>query len=181
MNVSRVIVHENFNSVNLKNDFALVFLDYNVTLSPHIDTVCLPEQGVEYDPRYCFVTGWGKDEFGQEGEFQNILKKVSLPVMADNTCQQRMRTTRLGDYFVLDSSFLCAGGDKSGNDACKGDGGSPLVCRHKTDVSTYFQVGIVAWGIGCGTEGIPGVYADVTQATPWIRQQLSYYSPIYVL
>jgi secreted trypsin-like serine protease len=32
---------------------------------------------------------------------------------------------------------------------------------------TYVQVGIVAWGIGCG-EQIPGVYANVSQALCFI-------------
>ena len=175
MSVSRVVTHQLFNSANLRNDFALLFLDRNVTLSPHIDTICLPQQGAQYDPRFCFVSGWGKDRFGKEGKYQNILKKVPLPVMNDHTCQSRLRSTRLGRHFVLDSSFLCAGGDESGDDSCKGDGGSPLVCRDKTDISVYYQVGIVAWGIGCGTKGIPGVYADVVRATPWINTQLRIY------
>merc|ERR1712147_591957 len=33
--------------------------------------------------------------------------------------------------------------------------------------------GIVAWGIGCGENGVPGVYADVSKATCWIDQQIS--------
>lgn len=32
---------------------------------------------------------------------------------------------------------------------------------------TFVQVGIVAWGIGCG-EQIPGVYANVSQALCFI-------------
>ena len=30
---------------------------------------------------------------------------------------------------------------------------------------------MVAWGIGCGTAGIPGVYADVPHAYDWIVQE----------
>merc|ERR1712111_9276 len=48
------------------------------------------------------------------------------------------------------------------------DGGSPLVCPSKYDPNTYIQAGIVAWGIGCGENGTPGVYADVSKATCWI-------------
>merc|ERR1712232_758649 len=33
--------------------------------------------------------------------------------------------------------------------------------------------GIVAWGIGCGEDGTPGVYADVSQATCWIDQAIT--------
>ena len=49
-----------------------------------------------------------------------------------------------------------------------GDGGGPLVCpRANSLVESYVQVGIVAWGVGCG-EAIPGVYANVSQALCFI-------------
>merc|ERR1712119_131696 len=72
----------------------------------------------------------------------------------------------------LHDSFVCAGG-VNGKDTCKGDGGSPLVCPSKYDPYTYIQAGIVAWGIGCGEDGTPGVYADVSQATCWIDQAIT--------
>merc|ERR1712133_347380 len=58
-------------------------------------------------------------------------------------------------------------------DTCKGDGGSPLVCPSKYDPNTYVQTGIVAWGIGCGENGTPGVYADVSKASCWIDSVVS--------
>jgi len=48
-----------------------------------------------------------------------------------------------------------------------GDGGGPLVCPKTGADGIYVQVGIVAWGIGCG-EQIPGVYANVSQALCFI-------------
>merc|ERR1712066_400209 len=64
-------------------------------------------------------------------------------------------------------------GGVNGKDTCKGDGGSPLVCPSQYDPNTYIQAGIVAWGIGCGEDGTPGVYADVSQATCWIDQAIT--------
>merc|ERR1711874_341010 len=37
----------------------------------------------------------------------------------------------------------------------------------------YVQAGIVAWGVGCGETGTPGVYADVSQAVCWIDYIMS--------
>ena len=58
----------------------------------------------------------------------------------------------------------------------QGDGGSPLVCPMINDRSRYVQVGIVSWGIGCGENDIPGVYADVTTARAWIDQTMQSYN-----
>lgn len=55
---------------------------------------------------------------GKEGRYQVILKRVELPIVQHNTCQDIMRTTRLGKFFVLDRSFICAGGEQ-GKDTCK--------------------------------------------------------------
>jgi len=63
------------------------------------------------------VTGWGKDAFGSNGMYQSILKEVDVPVVSSANCQTALRGTRLGSAFVLDNSFMCAGGE-AGKDAC---------------------------------------------------------------
>jgi len=120
---------------------------------------------------------------GKPGEYQVKLKKVPLDLVPQEDCETKLRATRLGRFFNLDKSFTCAGG-KIGKDTCTGDGGGPLVCPTPTG-DTYIQVsltqkvqsgylmisisqvGIVAWGVGCGDE-IPGVYANVSQALCFI-------------
>jgi kallikrein len=52
----------------------------------------------------------------------------------------------------------------------QGDGGSPLVCKD-TNSQQYIQVGIVAWGIGCGPN-LPAAYVNVPLVTPWILKKL---------
>lgn len=106
------------------------------------------------------------------GKYQNILRKVALPLVDNASCQSALRSTRLGPYFRLHESFLCAGGELS-RDTCKGDGGGPLMCRLLT--GAYVQIGIVAWGISCGEQGVPAVYANVAQHRAWINTQLASY------
>ena len=56
---------------------------------------------------------------GRDGSYQEILKGVELDIVDEDDCQKQLRTTRLGEDFILDRSFLCAGG-KPNKDACKG-------------------------------------------------------------
>merc|ERR1711902_47713 len=112
-------------------------------LDQHIDTACLPAADESFDGTSCFATGWGKDQFGAAGEYQVVLKEIDLPVVSNGVCQDKLRSTRLGQKFKLHDSFLCAGGVA----------GSPLVCPSKYDPNTYTQAGTVAWGIGCGENG----------------------------
>ncbi|XP_040570521.1 phenoloxidase-activating factor 2 [Lepeophtheirus salmonis] len=179
--VEDVKIHPQFNPKNLKNDFALLFMEEDFKLAPHIDTICLPDNldGIgSYDKNDCFATGWGKDKFGKLGEYQVIMKQVQMDMVNSNECENKLRRTRLGEDFKLDRSFVCAGGEKD-RDTCKGDGGGPLVCPlHKegnndgygvVQEPKYVQAGIIAWGIDCGVEGNPGVYANVADGLCFIH------------
>jgi len=164
-----ISIHPAFDSKNLQNDFALIHLEEEFQLTNHINTMCLPDPDLvedSYDTENCFATGWGKDKFGSDGEYQVILKQVQMDVTDHDECEDKFQKSRLGRRFELDHSFLCAGG-QSGKDTCKGDGGGPLVCPSKSNIGQYEQAGIVAWGLGCGSE-TPGVYADVSKALRFI-------------
>merc|ERR1719187_2203004 len=180
-NVKEVVLHPEFNKGNLVNTIAILFLEEEFVLADHIDTICLPDYKDYYaDSSECFVKGWGKDHFGADAEYQVVLKEVSLPVVPRDQCVDWLRATRLGKRFKLDQSFVCAGGE-AGKDACRGDGGGPLVCPKKDDPQHYVQVGIVAWGIGCGEENVPGVYTNVAEHACWIDWVLACHDDKYTL
>ncbi|XP_063632197.1 phenoloxidase-activating factor 2-like [Cydia splendana] len=169
--VKEVVVHKDFNKGNLFYDIGLLFLASPVDAAPNIGVACLPSPGVRaVGGKRCLASGWGKDHFGKEGRYQVILKRVEVPVVDRARCQQELRKTRLGKYFELHSSFMCAGGE-AGADTCKGDGGSPLVCPSEYEKDRYIQHGIVAWGIGCGDQ-TPAVYVDVGHLRSWIDDKV---------
>ncbi|CAG9574876.1 unnamed protein product [Danaus chrysippus] len=180
--VAKVKVHKDYNKHTQFYDVALLFLSAPMQLAPNVGLVCLPaERQLPRPGTNCFATGWGKDQFGKDGKYQVILKKRELPIVDRSTCQKALRKTRLGGLFELHSSFMCAGGE--GQDTCTGDGGSPLVCPVEYEKDRYEQVGIVSWGIGCGEDGTPGVYADVSKMRAWIDDKIvaeGYEPRIYV-
>ncbi|XP_052745609.1 phenoloxidase-activating factor 2 isoform X2 [Bicyclus anynana] len=126
--VASIQIHKDFNKGNLFYDIAVLFLTQPMDLAPNVQLACLPppRERVPGGTR-CLASGWGKDKFGKEGHYQVILKKIEVPVVERRQCQTALRKTRLGHFFELHSSFMCAGGEP-GQDTCKGDGGSPLVC-----------------------------------------------------
>uniref|UniRef100_A0A2M3ZE80 Putative secreted serine protease n=1 Tax=Anopheles braziliensis TaxID=58242 RepID=A0A2M3ZE80_9DIPT len=170
--VVEVVVHPEYYKGGLHNDVALLFLDSPFQPNEGIQPVCLPPQDAKFDHQTCFASGWGKDVYGKAGTYQVILKKIDLPVVPNDQCQSALRTTRLGAKFTLHKSFICAGG-VPGKDTCKGDGGSPLVCPIPNKQHQYYQTGVVAWGIGCGENGIPGVYGNVAKFRNWIDQHMT--------
>ncbi|XP_048511303.1 phenoloxidase-activating factor 2 [Athalia rosae] len=169
--VQKMSIHPEFNVTNLQNDVAVIRLAMTVPVatSPGISTIC-PPTSVPAAGTRCWVSGWGQNAFGPSGAYQNIMKEVDVPILDQNDCEARLRGTRLGQFFTLSrSSFICAGGEAN-KDACTGDGGSPLVCQ----VGGRWQVvGLVAWGIGCATAGVPGVYVNIPNYLAWIMQQIA--------
>ncbi|XP_033330848.2 uncharacterized protein LOC117222924 isoform X3 [Megalopta genalis] len=166
--VANIVVHPEFYAGTLYNDIAILRIDHEVDFlkNPHISPACLPDKRDDFVKSRCWTTGWGKDAFGDFGKYQNILKEVDVPVVNNQICEHQMRRTRLGPGFNLHPGFICAGGEE-GKDACKGDGGGPMVCERQ---GRWQLAGIVSWGIGCGQAGVPGVYSRVSHYLDWIRQ-----------
>lgn len=167
-NLIEIVHHPQYYGGALYNDAALLILDKPMESSKtnSINSICLPPDEV-IDSGRCLVAGWGK---GSEEDGIPILKKVEVPLLNFNRCQNLLRKTRLGASFDLHNSFMCAGGEKD-RDACKGDGGSPLMCTLPSS-NRYYHAGIVSWGIGCGQEDVPGVYASTTKMKNWILEEL---------
>ncbi|CAL4097258.1 unnamed protein product [Meganyctiphanes norvegica] len=170
INVENILFHPSFDPRTLKYNVALLILQREAVLSETALPVCLPDPGQVFHMSSCVVNGWGKDVFGENGRYQRIMKKVTLPAIKNSECQKMLRKTRLGRNYNLHNSFNCAGG--RGHNACEGDGGSPLVCPNPKSPHQYVQVGVVSGGVGCGIVGNPGIYASVPQTVNWITQTI---------
>ncbi|TDG42752.1 hypothetical protein AWZ03_010830 [Drosophila navojoa] len=173
--VADLIIHEKFNDLNGIYDTALLILHTPFQLDWHIGTICLPSPEASFESSRCTVTGWGKRS-SNDKDYPNILKNIELPFVERNKCENQLRyNTRLGRYFELHESFVCAGGERD-RDACFGDGGAPLVCPMTNGSTRYQLVGMVSWGLDCGTENVPGVYTNVQEMIPWIMEHLKLHS-----
>ncbi|OXA42922.1 Trypsin-1 [Folsomia candida] len=100
--------------------------------------------------------GWGGIYEG--GPQPAIYKKVDLQVWDNQQCAAKYGGRAPGG---ITSHMVCAGSQNA--DACRGDSGGPLM---RNTGGRWEQIGIVSWGIGCGS--YPGVYTRLDHYTDWV-------------
>lgn len=153
--VSRVVMHEDYDDWNINNDICLLELETAATMGSHVGTISLPSANEEYsEGTMCTVTGWGTTSEG--GSLARVLQKVSVPVVSDDNCRDSYGADSIAD------SMICAGLDQGGKDSCQGDSGGPFMCGNQLS-------GVVSWGYGCAEAGYPGVYTQTSYFVSWVN------------
>lgn len=159
--------HENYNKSSSDNDIALLHLANPVFFNKYVLPVCLPvknlaEQELMKEGTQTVVTGWGTQSENSANNYSSVLNYIEIPVAPRNECARAMRNS-------ISDNMLCAGilGDK--RDSCHGDSGGPMVTQFK---NTWFLVGLVSWGEGCGKLDNFGIYTKVSSYLEWIDQQI---------
>ncbi|NXE10538.1 PROC protein, partial [Lophotis ruficrista] len=164
--VDKHVSHENYNKETSDNDIAMLHLAEPVVYNKYMLPICLPtrdlaEQELTRNGKQMVVTGWGSTS-DVNNNYSTFLSYIQIPVVPRNVCAQAMR-------FAISDNMLCAGilGDKK--DSCSGDSGGPMITRYK---NTWFLVGLVSWGEGCGRKEKFGVYTKVSQYLEWIQHHI---------
>ena len=175
-----VIYHEDYNAYTLENDIALLRLassdeDPDAILRTSIRLPTVSDTPWINEPYLAvWAQGWGNTETGSDSV---RLKEVLLPLVDNEYCRDKfgIHGWRIGD------GVLCAGFSSASFDACQGDSGGPLVYRAEGSYVTASRsqypvlVGVVSWGIGCGSPDLFGVYTSVAYYRGWIEQQVVRY------
>lgn len=107
------------------------------------------------------IMGWGT--IASFGPTSDVLLEASVDPVPFRTCFRRYSL-----YGGLTSNMFCAA--RRGTDACQGDSGGPLIIKGGADNGDDIQIGIVSWGIGCGTGVFPGVYTRVGLLNDFIAE-----------
>lgn len=167
------IVRAEYNDINKKNDFALLELDLDSPdnlnrVSKHVvQEVPLCPESFEPEGKDCTVSGWGHLK-SKGSSVPSKLREVSVRVLHGETCAKMLNKY---PWDNTDRTMLCAGGEDK--DACQGDSGGPMVCQMNDTEGTECLAGVVSWGVGCATEGIPGVYTNVRHYIKWISEHMT--------
>lgn len=164
--VRSIRIHPQFSSTSLYNDIALVELSVPSSIQP---IALFSGESVDNTPpsllgKLVTVLGWGVADSTTSWYYPEILRQVSLPVVADSTCNDIYINP------VLPSQF-CAG-YWEGKDACEGDSGGPAVVQVD---GHWVHAGIVSAGVSCQEYfGWYGKYTRTSAYLSFIRQYAPY-------
>ncbi|XP_030386551.1 trypsin alpha-3-like [Scaptodrosophila lebanonensis] len=152
LKVSKMKVHEEFNTSTIRYDIAVILLSSKLNLKDwkNVRPIKLanapPPNGAE-----AFVSGWGLTEQG----IPETLKGTHVGIVDQGVCRNQYQTV----CSKITEDMICAAAP--GKDSCSYDSGGPLVYNDQL-------VGIVSWGEGCADAKFSGVYANVALLHEWI-------------
>ncbi|XP_056419118.1 vitamin K-dependent protein C [Hyla sarda] len=167
--VNKIITHPKFNAETVDNDIALLHLIQPAVYNKYVLPICLPsyglaERNLTLEGTETIVTGWGNQDESQRNRSQ-ILSYIQIPIVPHQNCSKVMQNR-------ISNNMLCAGKLGDNQDACSGDSGGPMVTQFG---DTWFLIGLVSWGEGCGRLDNFGVYTKVNNYLHWIREQMTNY------
>ncbi|XP_064471757.1 chymotrypsinogen B-like [Ornithodoros turicata] len=158
-NVSRLRQHPGYKRDTFENDIAILRLKWPARFNENIRPICLPTSRDEtFFGQKAYVAGWGDLVYG--GPSSPTLQEAELIIWNNTDCQGVFPQP-------ITNVFLCAGNRTEGVDSCQGDSGGPLIVKSQRQ---WYLVGVVSWGVGCATQGMPGVYTRVTEFLDYIYQ-----------
>ncbi|XP_023565503.1 vitamin K-dependent protein C isoform X2 [Octodon degus] len=170
LDIKKIFIHPNYTRRTTNNDIALLRLAQPTALSKTIVPICLPDSGLAEREltqagQETVVTGWGFQSERKGDPRRNptsVLSSIRIPVAPRDECIQVMQN-------VVSENMLCAGILGDTRDACDGDSGGPMVASFQ---GTWFLVGLVSWGEGCGLPTNYGVYTKVSRYLDWIHSHI---------
>ncbi|TNN66043.1 Vitamin K-dependent protein C [Liparis tanakae] len=162
LKVAKTFRHPQYDSRTVDNDIALLRLQTPAPFSQYVVPACLPgrdmaERVLHLNGTVTVVTGWGKQDMNDTG-FSSALNVIRVPLVERGLCSRQMSHN-------ISDNVLCAGVLGQRADACEGDSGGPMVALYR---DTWFLVGLVSWGEGCGRTDKLGVYTKVSNYNQWI-------------
>ncbi|XP_072016604.1 complement factor B-like isoform X2 [Amphiura filiformis] len=153
-------------------------------------------EGLKRAP-FPYVTGWGSIEARvindpNQIKHPDVIQQLAIPLKGNGACRGSLEGIRdaQGREVTPDDHFtermFCAGykrGEDTASgerveftgeyDSCEGDSGGPMVRERTIDGdTTWYQIGIVSWGVGCGQRGQYGFYSHVPLLVDWVNEKI---------
>lgn len=182
--IARVYLHAKFDSsMPVGFDIALVELDKPLKLTEKRETTGFGEQSKPYMNSICLplknhttkfnesarIAGWGLSSENDETSMPSKLLVTDILINKTDSCAEdytrSLKSTRPKEQLLKYNDFLCAN-YKQTRDACQSDSGGPMM---QFADGKAVVTGIVSYGLGCATKGVPGIYIRTAAYLNWIR------------
>ena len=161
-----IVVHPDYNSVTIENDFALIKLK-NPLPGPYARTITPADEALLNASPMATVIGWGLTS-DIASVLPQALQEATIPLKDDASC-----LNNIGRWYKP-STMLCAGKLAStvtaddGVSSCFGDSGGPLLIDDNN--GGFIQAGVVSWGLTSKCAGpFFGVYSELLAAQTFIN------------
>ncbi|XP_071746733.1 trypsin V-B-like [Lepeophtheirus salmonis] len=155
--VKKMIVHENYDKITLKNDICLLKADRNIKFNSYVSTTKLPNLGLAFENETGIISGWGS--LSLDLSPSNMLQFLTVEIMSNELCSELYM-----EYYDPKTMMCAASKENSG--FCLGDSGGPLIC------DDFYQCGMISWNIKCGKNNYPGVFTRLGDYVNWIQDNM---------
>lgn len=169
--VSRLIVHPDYDASAIENDVALIELSSPVTFTAFVQPIALGQSEAPVGGS-AYVTGFGN--FAPGSGAADTLKEALLPVRSADTCNAPESPLGL----EVTDSMLCAGYLTGEDGGCHGDSGGPLVMPSSAFSNGWELVGVVSWGVGHFCSSYT-VFARVSELAGWVLGEIGGATAVY--
>jgi secreted trypsin-like serine protease len=161
MGVSRIFLHEQYNSIAHAHDIAIIRLSQPVQLNAYVSLICLPGPDPQ-ESTSVTAAGWGSTYQGSP--LPNALRQVTMQV---TNAQARVAYPA---YFNVQRQIGAGIPYVGGKDSCQGDSGGPLMYNSN---GQWYLSGVVSFGYDCGRGNFPGVYTRTSAYLNWINNKIN--------
>ncbi len=170
LSVAEIRVRPGYDAFRLIHDMALLRLADPAPVPRDLEVAGpgdIPPSGTELT-----FAGWGQSD--APGQYRpDRLRQGASPVLSASECEAAL-TEAAAEFDApgYHSSHTCTGDiGIGGRGPCYGDSGGPLVWETG---GRQVLVGVVSWGIYCGSPETPSVFARVSSASGWIGATIRY-------
>jgi secreted trypsin-like serine protease len=159
--VSRIFIHEQYNSNTLAHDIAILRLCLPVQLNAYVNLICLPGPDPQ-ESATVTVAGWGSTYKGSP--LPPALRQVTVQVT------NAQAKAAYGSQFNAQRQIGAGMPYTGGKDSCQGDSGGPLMYNSN---GQWYVSGVVSFGYDCARSNYPGVYTRTSAYLNWIYNKIN--------
>jgi secreted trypsin-like serine protease len=159
--VSRIFMHEEYNTVTQTNDIAILRLSQPIQLNNYVNLICLPGPDPQ-ESAAVTVVGWGI--IYKNSPLASNLRQVTVQVA------NAQATAAYPAYFNVKRQIGAGIPNIGGKDSCQGDSGGPLMYNSN---GLWYLSGVVSFGSDCALSHYPGVYTRTSAYLNWIRSKIN--------